>query len=80
VTKKGGHVVLMNVARDIGDKTIDLAESIKRAGAFLREVGITNMTPTFASEVGDVSIVPFVYMQDGVLIYPDQLKVKGGVG
>ncbi|MDD2200718.1 MAG: germination protein YpeB [Firmicutes bacterium] len=76
VTKKGGHVVLMNVARDIGDKTIDLAESIKRAGAFLREVGITNMTPTFASEVGDVSIVPFVYMQDGVLIYPDQLKVK----
>lgn len=76
VTKKGGRVVLMNVARDIGDKTIDLAESVKRASAFLNEVGMANMTPTFASEVGDVSIVPFVYMQDGVLIYPDQLKVK----
>ena len=76
VTKKGGHVVLMNVARDIDKKTIDLAESVKRASAFLNEVGMANMTPTFASEVADVSIVPFVYMQDGVLIYPDQLKVK----
>ncbi|MGI6539862.1 MAG: germination protein YpeB [Bacillota bacterium] len=76
VTKKGGHVVLMNVARDLDKKTIDLAESVKRASAFLSKVGMVNMTPTFASEVGDVTIVPFVYTQDGVVIYPDQVKVK----
>ena len=76
VTKTGGHVVLMNIARDIDPKKIDLEAAVARANVFLSKIGMTSMKPTFASEVGDVAVIPFVWVQDGVYVYPDMVKVK----
>ncbi len=76
VTKIGGHVALMNISRDIDPKKIDLAAAVAKANEFLAKVGMTSMKPTFASEVGDVAVIPFVWVQNGVYVYPDMVKVK----
>ncbi len=76
VTKVGGHVVLINISRDIDPKKIDLEAAVTRASDFLSSVGMTSMKPTFASEVGDVAVIPFVFVQNGAYVYPDMVKVK----
>jgi germination protein YpeB len=76
VTKVGGHVVLMNITRDIDPKKIDLEAAVTRASDFLSKVGMTSMKPTFASEVGNAAVIPFVFVQNGAYVYPDMVKVK----
>lgn len=76
VTKVGGHVVLMNITRDIDPKKIDLEAAVTRASDFLSKVGMTSMKPTFASEVGNAAVIPLVFVQNGVHVYPDMVKVK----
>ena len=34
------------------------------------------MKPTFASEVGNAAVIPFVFVQNGAYVYPDMVKVK----
>ncbi|MCR4425319.1 MAG: germination protein YpeB [Firmicutes bacterium] len=83
VSKTGGHVVLMTVARDVGNKKLDLKTAVTRANEFLAQRGKPAMSPTYASEVGGVAVIPFVYTQDipqgKVLVYPDLVKVKVGL-
>ncbi|MEA4882628.1 MAG: germination protein YpeB [Clostridia bacterium] len=76
VTKVGGHVTLMNVARDLAPKKLDLDDAVSRAHQFLAKVGMVSMTPTFVSEAADAAVIPFIYQQGNVLVYPDLIKVK----
>ena len=76
VSRKGGKVVLMNIARDIGQEKLDLEQAVARAREFLSESGFGEMQPTFASQVGGVATIPFVGVQQGALVYPDMIKVK----
>ena len=75
VSAKGGHVVWMLTKRDVASSRISLEEAVERAKEFLKERGYPEMEPTYVSEAENVAIVPFVWVKDGVRIYPDLLKV-----
>jgi germination protein YpeB len=76
ITKTGGHVAWMLNTRGIGESKLSMEEMRQKAEAFLKEKGYVNMMPTYSMVSGDTGVVNFAYTQDGVIIYPDLLKVK----
>lgn len=76
VSVTGGHVVWMLTKRDVAASRISLEEAVERARRFLEERGFGEMEPTYAGAAENVAVIPFVRIQDGVRIYPDQVKVS----
>ncbi len=76
VTKKGGHVIWMLYNRDTGQETLDV-DKAKQAGLkFLEDQGYTNMKDTYYVKEDNTATINYAYQQDGVVIYPDLIKVK----
>lgn len=76
VTEQGGHVAMMSIDREAGKATLDYDKALDHARKFLVQSGYPQMEPTFVTEVGGVVMIPFVYVQSGVYVYPDLIKVK----
>jgi len=76
VTKKGGHVIWMLYNRDVGQPTLDV-DKVKQIGKeFLESRGYKNMKDTYYIKEDNTATVNFAYEQDGVVVYPDLIKVK----
>lgn len=55
---------------------LTLAQAVEKAGDFLRSRGFENIVPTFSSLEEGVATCQFVATQNGVVLYPDQVKCK----
>lgn len=75
VTQKGGEIVWMLNPRRVPEARLSDEEAIERARAFLAERGVPAAAPTFISRSENRAVIPFAPVQDGVLLYPDLLKV-----
>lgn len=75
VTKAGGYVAGMANARSVDGRTLDYAAALKKAQAFLRDRGIQNMKESYYEITDNVCLINFAYNQDGILCYPDLVKV-----
>lgn len=75
VSRQGGHVVWMLDNRAINETRMDVEEAVGRAQEFLKERGMPDMQPTWSSVVAHRAIVPFAFVQDDVIVYPDLVKV-----
>lgn len=76
VSKKGGHVVMLMVNRDTGGKIFSLRQAENKAAGYLKSRGLINMVPTYSLVQGNNAVISYAYRQNGVLIYPDLIKVK----
>ncbi|NLM42495.1 MAG: germination protein YpeB [Clostridiales bacterium] len=77
ITKKGGHVLWMLDSRAVEEKKLTDEQAIEKAKNFLKQQGFGNLTNTFHYKNDNTITVTFVGVEgDGVLIYPDQMKVK----
>ena len=76
VSKKGGHIVMANHTRDIGEETLQIEEANEIGRAFLEKLGIPNMKPTYYLKQGGAVTINYAYTQEDVTIYPDLIKVK----
>ncbi|MBE3577544.1 MAG: germination protein YpeB [Limnochordales bacterium] len=76
VSKKGGHLVWMFNDRDIGGVRITSEEAKKAASRYLERIGLKNMTTTYTLREGATETITFVYEEDGIRMYPDQVKMK----
>lgn len=76
VAKKGGHVLMMLNNRTVDRAALPAKQAVSIAGRFLKDRGITGMEATYTIEQQNTGVVLFEYKQDGVLIYPDLMKVK----
>ncbi len=77
ITKKGGHVLWMLNPRDIPSKKLTDKEAGDKAGKFLKEQGFGELTETYFLKNDNTTTITFVGItEDGILIYPDLLKVK----
>lgn len=75
VSEKGGHVVWMLALREVKEAKLSLEAARARAQAFLQERGFGRMVATYASEAENQAVIPFVAEVEGVLVYPDLVKV-----
>lgn len=75
VSRKGGHVIWMLNSRAVGTPTLELEQAGRKAKDFLVKRGFEHIVPTYANQSGGRATIPFAPLQDGVIIYPDLVKV-----
>ena len=76
VSRQGGHVVYMMVDGRAGEATFSQASLIDMAAAFLKSRGYPPMAVSYWSAFDGYLTVNFAAMQDGVVLYPDLVKVQ----
>lgn len=76
LTKKGGKVVMFDSYKDCYDNNFSVERCIDIAEDLLNSLGIENMKAVWTSENGTTCNLNFVYENDGVIYYPDMIKVK----
>ncbi|MDE5943708.1 MAG: germination protein YpeB [Clostridia bacterium] len=76
LSKKGGKVVMFNSYKACYDHNFSVERCIDIAQDFLADLGYDNMKAVWTSENGTVCNLNFAYEQDGIVFYPDMIKVK----
>ncbi|HWI54969.1 MAG TPA: germination protein YpeB, partial [Desulfobacteria bacterium] len=76
ISKKGGHVLSSLSPRDVNSTRISGQKATTIASNFLAGQKVGKMIPTYMVEQRNMATVIFEYQQNGVLIYPDLIKVK----
>lgn len=76
VTKKGGHVIWMLYSRDMGQETLNVDKAKEEGLKFLESRGYKNMKDTYYLKEDSMATINYAYTQDGVVVYPDLVKVK----
>ena len=76
ISQKGGHIVFMNYNRDVLEEKLSVDEVGNKANEFLNSKGYTNMKKTYTIKEYGIITINYAYEENGVLIYPDLIKVK----
>lgn len=76
ISKTGGHIVLMNYNREISEEKLSQEEANNKGKEFLESRGFTNMKETYYLKQGNSVTINYAYEQDGVVVYPDLIKLK----
>lgn len=75
VTKYGGYVLYMLNSQFAGEVKLSYDEALAIAQKFLKDNGFENMKESYYSISDGVCTINFAYEQDGVICYPDLIKV-----
>lgn len=76
ITKYGGYLSYLLSSRYADETTISYNEAIQQAQAYLDRIGYTNMTESYYSISDGICTINFAYTQNGVICYPDLIKVS----
>lgn len=76
ISQKGGHVVYYNSNREVGIEAISQEEANEKGKQFLTSKGFPNMKETYFLKQEGIVTINYAYFQDGVIMYPDLIKVK----
>lgn len=77
ITKKGGYPLWMLNPREIPEKKLTDQQASDIAQKFLKEQGFGDLTETYFLKNDNTTTITFIGVsKEGVLIYPDLLKVK----
>ncbi len=76
VTKKGGKVIAMHSSRLPAEGRIKVEDAQNTAIRFLESSGYQGMAETYRIEQGNIITMNFAYKENGVLYYPDLVKVS----
>lgn len=84
VSKTGGEIISFIGSREPAEGDVSIEEAVKTAREFLERRGFSNMKESYYIRQGNILTVNFAYEQNGVLCYPDLVKVgvamdSGGV-
>lgn len=76
VTQQGGHILYVICDEEPDDTRFSQAELIDLASAFLHSRGYPPCTVSYWSFDDNIMTVNFAAMQNGVILYPDLIKVQ----
>ncbi len=76
ISEKGGHVIFMDCDRQVLAESISQEEADKKGKQFLEEKGFASMKETYYLKQNGIVTINYAYLQDGVTIYPDLIKLK----
>ena len=76
ISKKGGKVVMFDSYKECSDHNFSVERCIDIAQDFLSDLGYKNMSAVWTSENGTTCNLNFAYENNGVIYYPDMIKVK----
>ncbi len=73
---KGGWIVEIVKNREVGEEKIKDEEAIQKGKEFLEKLGYNSMKETYFLKESNIVTINYAYEENGVLIYPDLIKVK----
>lgn len=76
ISRQGGQVVWMISDREPGPDGITVDQARQAAVEFLKSRGFTTLVPTYSMSADGTAVIAFAHSQDGVIVYPDLIKVK----
>lgn len=76
ISKKGGKVLYLLDNKSVGNAAIDANKAMDIGSTYLKSIGYNNMIPTYSLNYGNIVVINYVYKQQNVIIYPDQIKLK----
>jgi germination protein YpeB len=76
VSRQGGQVLWMTPETASYGSGLDLSACVLRAYEFLGDRGYGHMEPSYWQAYGGLAVISFAAVQDGVLLYPDLVKVQ----
>ena len=76
ISKTGGHIIAMNSDRGVEVESITQEEANEIGKQFLNDKGFSNMKETYYLKQDGIVTINYAYSQDGVIMYPDLIKVK----
>ena len=76
ISQKGGWVVEIVKNRTVENAKIVDEEAIKKGKEYLEKLGYSSMKETYFLKEENIVTINYAYEEDGVLIYPDLIKVK----
>lgn len=76
ITTQGGHVITFSNYREVGTITLTAEEAVLKAEQLLADNGFENFVKTYYTEFDNIVTINFAYEQDGVIMYPDLLKIE----
>ncbi len=76
ISQKGGHVIYMNYDREVTSEIISQDDADNIGKDFLTKHGFENMKETYYLKQDGIMTINYAYNQDGVVMYPDLIKVK----
>ena len=62
--------------KNVKEEKLSIDDAKKRGIEFLEKLGITNMKDTYYQKSEKIAIINYAAVQDGVVLYPDLIKVK----
>ncbi|HLN63716.1 MAG TPA: germination protein YpeB [Symbiobacteriaceae bacterium] len=76
VTRNGGYLAQYLNSRMVGKPAIDLNRAKTLGLEYLDRIGYTGMVATYGQALDGMATIAYAYRENGVLVYPDQIKVK----
>lgn len=76
ITKNSGKLYLMLKNRKVEKQNIDIKEAKVAGDKYLESLGLNDLEPTYYLIEDNIATINYAGTQDGVLLYPDLIKVK----
>lgn len=76
ISKNGGKVVYLLDNRLINNPIIDIKKAAEIGSKYLQDLGYKNMVTAYSLRYENTAIINYIYKQNNVAIYPDQIKLK----
>ena len=76
ISKNGGKVVYLIDSRKTGKGTVKIEDAVKIGSKYLQDIGYRDMVPTYTLNYGDSALICYVFNQQNIILYPDQIKIK----
>lgn len=79
ITKQGGHLNWLTSTRAVGAPSLSIEQARQKAREYLASLGYRDLVPVYFERQNGTAIINFAATQDGVILYPDQIKVAVGL-
>ncbi len=76
ISEIGGKLIMFNAYRDCTKNNTSTEQSVAIAQEFLTKIGLKDMTCVWSYSSGATEYLNFAYEQDGIIVYPDLVKIK----
>ena len=76
ISKQGGFIVEIAREQEEGEVTLSKEQAISAGKGFLDNLGYSDLEAVWVSLQGDTAYINFAYVKDGIIYYPDLIKMK----
>lgn len=76
VSKNGGKINYLIDSKNIGKPALKQKDAVSKGTEYLKKLGYKDMVSTYVLNYGNSILINYIYKQDNVYIYPDQVELK----